>query len=118
MAPAVDVRRHLLGWRRAPSAVTIGRVLAALDGGAQSAGWATSGVPTDGPPTGPALGLSCLGRLVEAVTAAGLSVRHRQAGHARPLPTAVDLAAYRIIQEGLTNAHKHGAHAGAELLVE
>ncbi|MEW2403381.1 histidine kinase [Streptomyces sp. NPDC046862] len=74
---------------------------------------------TDGPqPTEPVPGLSRLGRLLESVTAAGLGVRHRRAGRSRPLPIAVDLAAYRIIQEGLTNAHKHGGHAVADLLVD
>ncbi|MBA2949688.1 sensor histidine kinase [Streptomyces himalayensis] len=69
-------------------------------------------------PTEPVPGLSSLGRLLESLTAAGLSVRHRQAGRPRPLPTAVDLAAYRVIQEALTNAHKHGAGAVAALLVD
>ncbi|MFG2025338.1 sensor histidine kinase [Streptomyces sp. NPDC048825] len=69
-------------------------------------------------PTEPVPGLSRLGRLLESLGAAGLSVRHRQTGRARPLPTAVDLAAYRVIQEALTNAHKHGAGAMAELLVD
>ncbi|WP_051744348.1 sensor histidine kinase [Streptomyces yerevanensis] len=69
-------------------------------------------------PTEPVPGLSRLGRLIESLTAAGLSVRHRQAGRPRPLPTAVDLAAYRVIQEALTNAHKHGADAVADLLVD
>jgi signal transduction histidine kinase len=69
-------------------------------------------------PTEPVPGLSRLGRLIESLTAAGLSVRHRQAGRPRPLPTAVDLAAYRVIQEALTNAHKHGAGAVADLLVD
>jgi len=59
-------------------------------------------------PAEPVPGLSRLGGLVESLTAAGLRVRHEQAGVARQPPVAVDLAAYRIIQEGLTNAHKHG----------
>jgi signal transduction histidine kinase len=59
-------------------------------------------------PAEPVPGLSRLGRLVESLAAAGLRVRHEQAGVPRQPPVAVDLAAYRIIQEGLTNAHKHG----------
>ncbi|GGK85069.1 sensor histidine kinase [Streptomyces flaveus] len=78
-----------------------------------------SGDETDeAQPTEPVPGLSRLGRLIESLAAAGLSVRHRQAGRPRPLPTAVDLAAYRVIQEALTNAHKHGADAVADLLVD
>ncbi|MFJ9154844.1 sensor histidine kinase [Streptomyces sp. NPDC102270] len=68
--------------------------------------------------TEPVPGLSRLGGLIESLTAAGLSVRHQQAGHPVPLPTAIDLTAYRVIQEGLTNAHKHGATAEADLLVD
>jgi len=68
-------------------------------------------------PTEPVPGLSRLGGLLESLTAAGLSVRHRQAGHPRPLPTAIDLTAYRVVQEGLTNAHKYGATAEVDLLV-
>jgi signal transduction histidine kinase len=37
-----------------------------------------------------------------------LTVDHRQSGDARRLPAAVDVAAYRIAQEGLTNAQKYG----------
>ncbi|MFI9169179.1 sensor histidine kinase [Streptomyces lincolnensis] len=69
-------------------------------------------------PAEPVPGLSRLGGLLESLTAAGLSVRHQQSGHPRPLPTAIDLAAYRVVQEGLTNAHKHGATAEADLLVD
>ncbi|WP_405513045.1 sensor histidine kinase [Streptomyces canus] len=69
-------------------------------------------------PTDPVPGLSRLEALLESLAAAGLSVRHRQAGHPRSLPTAIDLAAYRVIQEGLTNAHKHGATAEADLLLD
>ncbi|MGX9885502.1 sensor histidine kinase [Streptomyces sp. NPDC002276] len=69
-------------------------------------------------PTEPLPGLSRLGQLLESFVAAGLAVRQQVAGEARPLPPATDLAAYRIIQEGLTNAHKHGGSSGAQLLLE
>lgn len=58
-------------------------------------------------PGDPARGLAMLGRLLDDA-AGGLSVEHRQHGIARPLPALVDLAAYRIVQEALTNARKHG----------
>ncbi|WP_320066795.1 sensor histidine kinase [Micromonospora sp. RTGN7] len=54
--------------------------------------------------------------LVDRMRAAGLTVRAEVAGGPRPLPVGVDLAAYRIVQESLTNALKHGA-GEAELIV-
>ncbi|MCD0445716.1 histidine kinase [Glycomyces sp. A-F 0318] len=60
------------------------------------------------PPTEPTRGLARLAELLDAFAAAGLQVEHRQRGEARELPAVVDLAAYRIVQESLTNAHKHG----------
>ncbi|MFD3307215.1 sensor histidine kinase [Streptomyces sp. NPDC058694] len=69
-------------------------------------------------PTEPLPGLSRLGHLVESFTAAGLAVRQQVVGEPRPLPAATDLAAYRIIQEGLTNAQKHGREPGVRLLLE
>ncbi|GAA2582713.1 hypothetical protein GCM10010435_70580 [Winogradskya consettensis] len=67
--------------------------------------------------TAPPPGLSRLPHLLESFTAAGLHVERRHDGEPRPLPSAMDLAAYRIIQEALTNAHKHGSTATARLLL-
>jgi signal transduction histidine kinase len=58
--------------------------------------------------TEPTRGLARLGELLGTAAAAGLDVEHHQHGTARELPALVDLAAYRILQESLTNAHKHG----------
>jgi signal transduction histidine kinase len=59
---------------------------------------------------GPQPGLDALDSLVEDVSRAGLPVRLHVDGERFPLPRAIDLSAYRIVQEGLTNALKH-AHA-------
>ncbi|MEH1029978.1 sensor histidine kinase [Micromonospora profundi] len=54
--------------------------------------------------------------LVDRIRAAGLAVRVRTDGTPGPLPVGVDLAAYRIVQESLTNALKHGT-GEAELTI-
>jgi signal transduction histidine kinase len=64
-------------------------------------------------PRTPALGLARLGDLVENASAAGLSVRVAEDGERVPLPADVDLAAYRIIQESLTNSARHSGGANA-----
>ncbi|WP_020658975.1 sensor histidine kinase [Amycolatopsis benzoatilytica] len=63
--------------------------------------------------TQPVPGLHALGALAETMTTAGLPTTVRTTGAEAPLPAPVDLAAYRIIQESLTNALRHAAPASA-----
>ncbi|WP_119729933.1 sensor histidine kinase [Thermomonospora amylolytica] len=58
-------------------------------------------------PVAPPPGLARLEELVRAAEQAGLRVRTRTTGDAGPLPVEVDLAAYRIVQESLTNVARH-----------
>ena len=62
-------------------------------------------------PRSPAPGLDRLPELIELTRAAGLTVEVEVIGKAPPLPTAVHLAAYRIIQESLTNVARHAGRA-------
>ncbi|MFE2051327.1 sensor histidine kinase [Streptomyces sp. NPDC059459] len=69
-------------------------------------------------PTEPAPGLDRLDELVTTFHHAGLHVEVARADQGTDLPAAVDLAAYRIIQEALTNVQKHaGTRAKAEVSV-
>ncbi|MEU3345695.1 sensor histidine kinase [Streptomyces sp. NPDC006700] len=69
-------------------------------------------------PTEPAPGLDRLDELVGTFRNAGLHVEVARADHGTTLPAAVDLAAFRVIQEALTNVHKHaGIQAKAEVSV-
>ncbi|MGW3045316.1 sensor histidine kinase [Kitasatospora sp. NPDC001159] len=53
------------------------------------------------------LGLADLDRLAETTTAAGVRVRVRREGQQAPLPPEIDLSAFRIIQESVTNVVRH-----------
>jgi signal transduction histidine kinase len=65
----------------------------------------------------PQPGLSELPALVERTEAAGLAVELRLEGEPAPLPRGVDLSAYRIVQEALTNTLKHSGAGHAEVTV-
>jgi len=65
----------------------------------------------------PQPGLDSLDALVERVGRAGLPVRLQVEGDAVPLPRGVDLSAYRIVQEGLTNSLKHANASRADVTV-
>jgi signal transduction histidine kinase len=65
----------------------------------------------------PQPGLDSLDSLLAEVGHAGLPVRLHVDGNPLPVPRAIDLSAYRIIQEGLTNALKHAQAGHADVTV-
>jgi len=65
----------------------------------------------DGAQTAPQPSLSRLESLVDAMREAGLSVQLSVSGSAEQVPPGVDLSAYRIVQEALTNVLKHAGPA-------
>jgi signal transduction histidine kinase len=71
----------------------------------------------DDPGVGPQPGLGELERLIGQVHDAGLPVEFSIEGGACCLPAGMDLAAYRIVQEALTNTVKHGGMATARVVV-
>jgi signal transduction histidine kinase len=71
----------------------------------------------DGLDLAPQPGLENLDSLLDDVGRAGLPVRLHVDGDPYPLPRAIDLSSYRIVQEGLTNALKHARASHADVTV-
>lgn len=66
----------------------------------------------------PAPGLERLPELVDRVRGSGVAVTLQVDGHVRPLTPATDLAAYRAVQEALTNVIRHAPGASADVHVQ
>jgi signal transduction histidine kinase len=73
--------------------------------------------PEEAPALAPQPSLEHVNRLVEQARDSGLPVELRIDGDAIQLPAGVDLTAYRLVQEGLTNTLKHAQATRAEVLV-
>ena len=73
--------------------------------------------PEDAPALVPQPSLEHVRKLVEQTREAGLPTELSVEGKATALPAGIDLTAYRLVQEGLTNALKHSQAKHAEVLV-
>lgn len=65
----------------------------------------------------PQPGVTAVTGLVERARAAGIEVDSKVEGAAQPLPASVDMSAYRIVQEALTNTLKHSGARRAEVVI-
>jgi signal transduction histidine kinase len=121
-APAVTAPPAVLGTA-APAAGSAAvpaaaAAAAAAREAAEDAPAAARGPTGMSAPLAPAPGLARLGRLIERTNGAGVQVSMECSGQVRAVPAGVDLSAYRIIQEALTNVVKHaggGAHCVVSL---
>jgi signal transduction histidine kinase len=73
---------------------------------------------TDGEPIAAPLGLGDLDALIARSADAGVRVDLRWHGERRPLPPDIDLSAFRIIQEAVTNVGRHAGTDRCEVQVE
>jgi signal transduction histidine kinase len=69
-------------------------------------------------PTEPTIGLAGLPLLLASFRRSGLTIAERVAGRVRPVPVTVDLAAYRVIQESLTNVCKHAGPSTVDVALD
>ncbi|MGW5360055.1 sensor histidine kinase [Actinopolymorpha pittospori] len=73
--------------------------------------------PEGGVLLGPQAGVGDLGRLLDQSRAAGVVVGSRVVGGVRSLPLMVESTAFRVVQEALTNVHKHAGGAPTEVVL-
>ncbi|MET8028417.1 sensor histidine kinase [Streptomyces avermitilis] len=69
-------------------------------------------------PLAPSPGLADVERLAAATADAGVRVDLRSSGEQRPLPADIDLSAYRIVQEGLTNVVRHAGTGRCRVAID
>jgi signal transduction histidine kinase len=87
-------------------------------GGAAGGGSAGGGSAGGGTvPLSPAPGLADLDRLIARTAGAGVRVDVTRCGQYRELPASIDLSAYRIVQEALTNVVKHARTSACQVLI-
>lgn len=66
----------------------------------------------------PQPGLDQLGSLVSRMRVTGVPIAYRVVGEPRPVPPGMDLTAYRVVQEALTNTVKHASGASVDIQLE
>jgi signal transduction histidine kinase len=86
--------------------------------GAGGPGAGLVGGSSAGAPLFPAPGLADLDRLISRTASAGVQVEVKRAGQPRDLPASIDLSAYRIVQEALTNVVKHAQTSSCQVMID
>ena len=120
----VDMRQ-LLGVLRGTPAPEGGATTASASGSAsgsaqtqtQTSASVSTQASTPTPDLEPVPGLFDIGALISQTAQAGLRISLREEGERRPLPTAVGLAMYRIVQESLTNILRHARTTSGSVLL-
>ena len=115
---ALDEMRRMLGALRQADETDQREVAARADDGAGPG--ADPGIPpvdAGGAPLLPAPGLADLDRLISRTARAGVQVDVTRCGRPRELPAGIDLSAYRIVQEALTNVVKHARTSSCRVLI-
>jgi signal transduction histidine kinase len=102
---------------------TAGKAGIAGTGSAAGVAGARDGRPGDAraralAPLAPAPGLADLERLVARTAGAGVRVAVERTGRVRDIPAGIDLSAYRIVQESLTNVVKHSGAGRCEVVID
>jgi signal transduction histidine kinase len=114
---ALDEMRRMLGALRQADQQDV----AAQAGGGSAAGTpgrrGGDGEGDGGTPLFPAPGLADLDRLLSRTASAGVRVDVTRGGQPRDLPASIDLSAYRIVQEALTNVVKHARTSSCQVLI-
>jgi signal transduction histidine kinase len=114
---ADETEQHLAGRADAAAGPRAG---AGPGAGSDAGLGADVGVPAGdagGAPLLPAPGLADLDRLTSRTASAGVQVDVTRCGQARELPASIDLSAYRIVQEALTNVVKHARTSSCRVLI-
>jgi signal transduction histidine kinase len=103
---ALDEMRRMLGaLRQADETDMPPPVVPDVAGGVEAA------------PLYPAPGLADLDRLISRTASAGVRVDLTRCGRPRELPASIDLSAYRIVQEALTNVVRHARTSSCQVLI-
>jgi len=113
---ALDEMRRMLGALRQADE-TDQRGAAAQAGAGADSGVGVPAGDAGGAPLLPAPGLADLDRLISRTASAGVRVDVTRCGQPRELPASIDLSAYRIVQEALTNVVKHARTSSCRVLI-
>jgi signal transduction histidine kinase len=114
---ALDEMRRMLGALRQADETDQRDEAARADDGPRAALKAPGQRSTESAPLFPAPGLADLDRLLSRTASAGVRVDVSRCGQPRELPASIDLSAYRIVQEALTNVVKHARTSSCQVLI-